>query len=374
MIYFDNAATTLVKPDCVIRANDYALKSLCANAGRGSHSASVRAASVIYRAREAVNEYVGADETVFTFNCTDSLNTAIFGSAKKGHVVTTMYEHNSVLRPLEELKKRGVITYTAVQPDARGVIDPKDIERAIRPDTYMIIVNHISNVTGTVAPVAQIGLIAKKHGILYLVDGAQSVGYVDVNMKEIGCDYLCFSPHKGLHGVQGLGCLCVKRGAPIRPVRFGGTGTASHSIDQPRDIPEGFECGTLPVNAIFSLLAAVNYSKKMSLSKKRELVECGNALREGLSKISGVKIYGKYDQLPSIACFNLTSMSAAAVGDILNEQYDIAIRCGLHCAPLCHKYLGTTECGAVRASLSYHNTMEEVEFFLKAVSETAGKF
>lgn len=374
MIYFDNAATTLVKPDCVIRANDYAIKNLCANSGRGSHSASVKAAELIYRARKAVNELVGADETIFTFNCTDALNQAIFGTAKRGHIVTTVYEHNSVLRPLEELSSRGVIRYSAVTPDAHGVIDPADIERAIRSDTYMIIVNHISNVTGTVAPVTQIGKIAKKYGLLYLVDGAQSVGYETVNMREIGCDYLTFSPHKGLHGVQGLGCLCVRRGAPLSPFRFGGTGTESHSLVQPRDIPEGFECGTMPVNAIYSLIAAINHYKKMPLGEKRNLAECGEFVRSELSKIKGIKIYGRYNQLPSIICFNSDTVTAAAIGDILNEQYDIATRCGLHCAPLAHRYLGTTSCGAVRASLSYHNTMSEAEMFVKAVSEIVAKF
>lgn len=374
MIYFDNAATTLIKPSCVIRANDYALKNLCANSGRGSHSASIKAASLIYRARKAVNELVGADETIFTFNCTDALNHAIFGTAKSGHIVTTVYEHNSVLRPLEELKNRGIIRYTAVTPDAHGVIDPNDIERAICPDTYMIIVNHISNVTGTVAPVTQIGNIARRHGLLYLVDGAQSVGYETVNMREIGCDYLTFSPHKGLHGVQGLGCLCIRRGAPLKPFRFGGTGTESHSLKQPHDIPEGFECGTLPVNAIYSLIAAVNHYKKMPLEVKRNLAECGEFVRQELSNMKGIKIYGKYNQLPSIVCFNADGISAASVGDILNEQYDIAIRCGLHCAPLCHRYLGTTTCGAVRASLSYHNTMNEAQAFVKAVAEITAKF
>ncbi len=372
MIYFDNAATTLHKPDCVLRANAYALKNLCANAGRGSHSASAKAAGILYEARKSVRAYIGCDEVIFTFNCTDALNTVIFGTARRGHVVTTAYEHNSVLRPLEELSKRGMISYTVVEPDMHGVIDPKAIERAIRPDTYLIAVNHVSNVTGTVAPVTQIGNIARRYGILYLLDGAQSVGYMDVNMREIGCDYICFSPHKGLHATQGIGCLCVKNGAPLKPFKFGGTGTASHTVEQPFDIPEGFECGTLPVNAAYALIAAVSYKKRQPLSATRDLAACGEALRSGLEKINGVRLYGKYNTIPSIACFNIEGMNASLVGDILNEQYDVAVRCGLHCAPLCHRYLGTMGTGAVRASLSYCNTEKEVEFFLKAVAEIAG--
>lgn len=373
MIYLDNAATTLIKPECVLKACDYATRHLCANSGRGSHSASVKAASIVYNARKAVCGFIGCDDIIFTLNCTDALNTVIFGTARHGHVVTTAYEHNSVLRPLEELKRRGVITYTVVQPDVHGVIDPRDVERAITPDTYLIAVNHVSNVTGVVAPVAQIGSIARKNGIRYLIDGAQSVGYLDVNMQELGCDYLCFSPHKGLHGVQGVGCLCLKSGAPLSPVKFGGTGTASDSVVQPSDIPEGFECGTLPVSAVFSLIAAITYRKKNERGTTRALANCGETMRTELAKIPGVKLYGRYNVMPSIACFNIEGVNAAIVGDILNEQYDIAVRCGLHCAPLCHRYLGTTATGAVRASLSYHNTPSDVEFFIKAIREIAAK-
>lgn len=370
MIYFDNAATTLIKPDCVIKADAYALENLCANAGRGSHASAVKAANIVFEARKAVKKLVGCDEVVFTFNCTDALNTVIFGTAKpNGHVVTTVYEHNSTLRPLEELNKRMGVEYTAVRPNSHGIIDPADIERAIRPNTYLIAVNHASNVTGAVAPVTQIGGIARRHGLPFLVDGAQSVGYLDVSMREIGCNYLCFSPHKGLHGTQGLGCLCV-RGAPnLKPFRFGGTGTESHTLNQPSDIPEGFESGTLPVHSIYALIAAITHHNRISLSTKRNLASCGDALRNEIAKIPGIKIYGKYNVLPNIVCFNAGKTDAAAVGDILSEQYDIAVRCGLHCAPLCHNYLGTLTTGAVRASLSYHNTMSEVEFFVKALRE-----
>lgn len=370
MIYFDNAATTLVKPNGVIKAAGYALETLSANAGRGSHSAAIKAANIVYAARKAVKKLTSCDDVAFTFNCTDALNTVIFGTAKSGgHVVTTIYEHNSTLRPLEELKRRRQIEYTAVSPNSHGIIDPREIERAIRPNTYLIAVNHASNVTGAVAPVTQIGNIARRHGVSYLIDGAQSVGYLDVNMREIGCDYLCFSPHKGLHGTQGLGCLCV-RGVPrIKPLRYGGTGTASHLLAQPDDFPEGLESGTLPIGDIFALIAAITDNQKLSLTVKRNLADCGDMLRSELGKLPDVILYGKYNLLPNIVCFNVGRMNAAAVGDILNDQYDVAVRCGLHCAPLCHRYLGTVDSGTVRASLSYHNTVAEVEFFIKAMRE-----
>ncbi len=372
MIYFDNAATTFYKPDCVIKSCEYALKNLCANAGRGSHSRAVKAASMVYRARKAVESITACDDVIFTLNCTDALNAVLFGTARRGgHVVTTIYEHNSVLRPLNELGKRMGVKFTAVKPNSHGIIDPNDIERAIRPDTYMIVVNHASNVTGAVAPVTRIGGIANRHGLLYLVDGAQSVGYLDTDMREIGCDFLCFSPHKGLHGVQGVGCLCVRGTPDIKPFRFGGTGSASHALEQPDDIPDGFECGTMPVQNIYSLIAAVTHYKRMSQATKRNLAACGDLLRAELSEIRGIKIYGKYNVLPNIVTFNIDGMNAATVGDILNDQYDIAVRCGLHCAPLCHKFLGTLGVGAVRASLSYNNTRDEVEFFVKAIKEIA---
>lgn len=370
MIYFDNASTTLIKPDCVIKAECYAAKNLCANAGRGSHAAAVKAADMVYRARKVVEKLTSCDDVAFTFNCTDALNTVILGTAKRdGHVVTTAYDHNSTLRPLQALKNLCGVEFSAVVPDRNGVIDPTAIERAIRPNTYLIAVNHASNVTGAVTPVIEIGSIARRHGIPFLVDGAQSVGYLDVNMREIGCNYLCFSPHKGLHGAQGIGCLCIRDNPPLKPLRYGGTGTQSHTLSQPTEFPEGYESGTLPVNAIYTLIAAVTHFLKMPLSAKRTLADCGDALRAELSKLPKVKIYGRYNTLPNIVCFNIADMNAAAVGDILNEQYDTAVRCGLHCAPLCHKFLGTLEKGAIRASLSYHNTLSEVEFFVKAIRE-----
>ncbi len=370
MIYFDNAATTLVKPECVVKSEKYALENLCANAGRGSHSGAIKAANIVYEGRKAVKKLTSCDEIIFTFNCTDALNTVLFGTAKPGgHVVTTVYEHNSTLRPLEELNRRIGVEFTAVRPGIHGIIDPAEIERAIRPNTYLIAVNHVSNVTGAVAPVTQIGGIARRHGIPLLLDGAQSVGYLDVNMREIGCNYLCFSPHKGLHGPQGIGCLCVRGNPPLKPFRFGGTGTSSHTLNQPADVPEGFESGTLPVHSIFSLIAAISHYRRISLNTRRNLAECGDMLRSELSKIPGIKIYGKYNILPNIVCFNINKMNAASVGDILSEQYDTAVRCGLHCAPLCHRFLGTIDTGAVRASLSYHNTQSEVEFFVKAIRE-----
>ena len=371
MIYLDNAATTITKPSCVIKANDYAVRSLCANAGRGSHSAAMKAASVFYEARKAVKALTACDETVFCFNCTDALNTAIFGSARRGHIITTAFDHNSVLRPIYELSRRKISDYTVVFPNAQGVIDPADIERAIRPDTYLIAINHVSNVLGAVAPVSQIGNIAHRHGITYLVDGAQSVGYMDVNMREIGCDMLCFSPHKGLHGPQGIGCLCLRDGIKLAPHRFGGTGTASDSLAQPADIPEGLESGTMPVNCALSLIAAIHNHMSATPAARRKLAALGDDMRERLQKIRGVRLYGKYNILPTIACFNIQNVNSAIVGDILNEQYDIAVRCGLHCAPLCHKYLGTLGTGAIRASLSYENTQDEVDFFIKAVTEIA---
>ncbi|MBD5132204.1 MAG: aminotransferase class V-fold PLP-dependent enzyme [Clostridiales bacterium] len=372
MIYFDNAATTMFKPESVIKANDYALRRLCANAGRGSHASAVKAASIVYEARKKVRNLVACDDVIFTFNCTDALNTVLFGTARRGgHVVTTVYEHNSTLRPLTELGKRMGVEFTAVTPNTHGIIDPADIERAIRRNTYMIAVNQASNVTGAVAPAASIGAIARRHGLLYLIDGAQSVGYLDVDMKEMGANFLCFSPHKGLHGPQGVGCLCVRGNPPLHPFRFGGTGTASHTLEQPADLPEGFECGTMPVHSIFSLIAAITHFERTSLGTKRNLAQCGDTLREELGKINKIKIYGKYNNLPNIVSFNIDGFNSAAVGDILSEQYDVAVRCGLHCAPLCHKYLGTLNTGVVRASLSYNNTMSEVEFFVKAIREIA---
>lgn len=366
MIYFDNSSTTLFKPESVLKSAIYG-QSIAANAGRSAHKKAMQAAMMIYQARKAVGEMVNnpyTDGIFFGFNCTDVLNAVILGSATPtGHIVTTALEHNSVLRPINALSK-DMINYDVVCPARDGLIKAADIERAIKPDTYMIIVNHVSNVTGAIAPLYEIGKIAKAHKIKFVVDCAQSAGYLPIDQTACNIDALCFSPHKGLHGLQGLGVASVAENFDLKPIRFGGTGTDSQSTIQPTSMPEGFECGTLPVANIFSLIAAIKHNQTQDFDRLKAM---GERLRSLLMDNARVIMYTPSKSLGSIVTFNLSNMSPTACGDLLNSKFDIAVRCGLHCAPIAHRVIGTGATGAIRCSLSYENTDSEVDEFVKAI-------
>ena len=378
MIYFDNSASTIFKPREVVCAVANALRYISANPGRSGHAAAMRGAALISSARRKCAEFFGLngdDGVIFTDNCTGALNLAILGTARRGHIVTTALEHNSVLRPLYALKSRGEVSFTVVNPCDTGAVTAGAIERAIRPDTYLVVVNHVSNVTGAIAPVTEIGRVCRRRNVLFLTDGAQSGGYVDVDMDEMNIDMLTIAPHKGLHAPQGVGVLLVgnRAKAVLHPVRYGGTGTSSDELSQPADFPDGFETGTLPTPAIAGLCAAIGRCER-DKRKDREIVnELSLRLRRGLKRIDGVEILSPENALSGITAFNTGDYDSGEVADILSSEYDICVRAGLHCAPLAHRYLGTLGRGAVRVSLGYDNTLREVDFFLRAVAEIAGK-
>lgn len=372
MLYFDNASTTYHKSERVKAAVSSALDNLTANAGRGAHASGERCALAIMNAREKVARYFDSDYgdgVIFTYNCTDALNTAILGTARRGHVVTTALEHNSVLRPLFSLQNS--VRFTCVSPRENGTVASADIEKAICRDTYMIICNHVSNVTGAVAPINEIGAIAKRHGLLFLVDCAQSAGYMKVSMRDCHADMICFAPHKGLHALQGLGCLVLNRSVQVRPLRFGGTGTFSHSIMQPNGLPESLESGTLPVFSIRALSEAIDENCELQRDKERfeTPFHLGRLIRERLSALPFVTVYTPESSIGNIVAFNVDSIPSSTLGAILDERYSIAVRCGLHCAPKAHAFLKTEKSGAVRASLSFGNTLEDADFFVRAVEE-----
>lgn len=378
MIYFDNSASTIYKPREVVCAAANALRFLSANPGRSGHSAAMRGAALVASARRKCAAFFGlkdCDGVIFTENCTEALNLAIFGTARRGHVMTTALEHNSVLRPLYALKSRGNVSFSVVSPGCGGAMTAEAVERAIRPDTYLVVVNHVSNVTGAIAPIAEIGRVCRRRDVLFLVDGAQSGGYVDIDMDEMNVDMLAIAPHKGLHAPQGVGALLVgdRAKAALRPILYGGTGTASDELSQPSDFPDGFEAGTLPGPAIAGLCAALCRCEREGYKDREIINELSLRLRRGLYSIDGVKILSPENALSGIVAFNVRDYDSGEVADILSSEYDICVRAGLHCAPLAHKYLGTLGRGAVRVSLGYDNTLREVDFFLRAVGEIAGK-
>lgn len=372
MIYFDNSATTRFKPKSVIDCFcAEAIRS--SNSGRSGHTDCTNLAAKIYRTREKIKAYVGANddyEVIFTSGCTEALNLAIFGylKGKKGNVITTIWEHNSVIRPLNYLEKYGEITVTYLTPDENGKITPQTVENSINNDTLLIVINHTSNVNGHEQEVGEIGKIAHKHNIPYLVDSAQALGHTDINMVAENIDMLACCGHKGLQALQGVGFLVVKRDIPLTPIRYGGTGTNSANLDQPAIMPEGFECGTQNGGGIISICPAIDWLNSHQQKMWQNLKYLSGELIYGLKQINNVTLYSKYPS--SVVSFNIADISSTEVADILNQS-NIAVRSGLHCAPLAHQYLGTIDRGTVRASLGNNNSIMDVKILLNAVENIA---
>jgi len=375
-IYFDNAATSHPKPDCVLQAVNDALKRFNANPGRSGHAAALEAARHVLAAREQVSSLIGAEDAlsvVHTFNCTDSLNLAIKGILRKGdHVICTQLEHNSVLRVVHTLKQRGRISLSVVAPKPDGFVDPEDIRRAVTNRTHLIICTHASNVTGAIQPVAAIGAMARSMGIPFLIDGAQAVGAMPVNVQKLKCDLYAFPGHKSLLAPQGTGGLYIRSGITLSPLREGGTGSSSDSMLQPSEIPERYESGTVNLPGVAGLAAGAAYVQRRLDSIMMRERELTSALTEGLSAIPGAVIYSPTEEAAraGIVAFNLGDLSSSQTADALATK-NIAVRGGLHCAPGAHAFLKTLSRGAVRASVGHANTFEEVDAFLDAVHSIA---
>lgn len=376
MIYLDNAATTMQKPEEVIEAVVQAMHSM-GNAGRGAHSASLEASRTIYDTRELLCRFFGGTDPrrlVFTSNSTESLNIAIKGLFEPGdHVITTMLEHNSVLRPLYEMEKRGV-ELTIIPADKKGVIDYNDIEKAIRPNTKAVVCTHGSNLTGNLVDIERIGKITRKNGLLLVVDASQTAGVFPIDVEKMQIDVLCFTGHKGLLGPQGTGGMYVREGIQIRPLKSGGSGVQTYSKSHPAEMPTALEAGTMNGHGIAGLHAAVEYIQRTGIDKirKREQ-ECMKRFYEGVIQVPGVKVYGDFDDMNrcAIVSLNIGDYDSSEVSDELLTEYRISTRPGAHCAPLMHEALGTVEQGAVRFSFSHFTTDEEVDTAIKAIRELA---
>ena len=375
-LYFDNAATSSPKPQIVLDRIQAALTEFNANPGRSGHPAALAAAREVLACREALAGLLGCEDPariVFAFNCTDALNLAIKGVLRYGdHAIATQLEHNSVLRPLSALAARGRISLSIVPPRPDGFVSPDDIRAAIRKNTHLIAVTHASNVTGAIQPVAAIGQMARREGICYLIDGAQALGALPVNVRALGCDLYAFPGHKSLLGPMGTGGLYMRPGLSLRPLREGGTGTDSESVLQPESLPEKYESGTLNLPGIAGLGAGCAFVKERVsaiMTHERELTQ---ALYEGLSAIPGAEIYSPREEAAraGVVSFNLEGLTSSDVSDRLANA-GIAVRGGLHCAPGAHRFLNTLRRGAVRASVGYANTFEEVDAFLDAVKRIA---
>ena len=375
MIYLDNAATTMHKPKEVIDAVVCAMSSM-GNAGRGANEASLSASRIIYDTREKLCRFFHGEnprQIVFTNNSTESLNIAIKGLLNPGdHVITTMLEHNSVLRPLYEMKEKGV-GLTIIESDKNGRFCLEDMEAAIRPNTKMIVCTNGSNLTGNYVPLKPVGELAKKHDILFVVDASQTAGVFPIDVQDMMIDVLCFTGHKGLLGPQGTGGMYVREGLKIRPLKTGGSGVQTYSKTHPAEMPTALEAGTLNGHGIAGLHAAMSYLEETGVdhirAREQELMW---RFYEGVKDIPEITIYGDFStkERCAIVTLNIGDYDSSEVSDALLTEYSISTRPGGHCAPLMHEALGTVEQGAVRFSFSHYNT-EEVDTAIEAVRELA---
>ena len=365
MIYFDNAATSFHKPEAVGTAVYQALMSV-GNGGRGAYGASLEAGRILLQTRAAVSELfqVGDPQrVVFTSNATESLNIAIFGLLSPGdHCITTVMEHNSVLRPLYCMEKQGVeMTILPLSPT--GDIDPSEIEKAIKHNTRSVVITHASNVTGSGNDIASIGELCRRYNLSLILDASQTAGLLPIDMRKMNLAAVCCSGHKGLMGPQGTGILALGEGVIPKALKMGGTGMDSYSHDMPPKLPEALEAGTQNIHGIAGLLAACHYineySQESIYQKSMRLVE---QFLDEVRKIPGILLYGDNPSLlrvPTVA-LNIRGVASGEVADELYVRFGIATRAGAHCAPLLHEAYHTIEQGMVRFSFSHFNTEQEV--------------
>ncbi|TKD67658.1 aminotransferase class V-fold PLP-dependent enzyme [Pseudalkalibacillus hwajinpoensis] len=375
MIYLDQAASSFPKPVEVIQAMTEVITEYAANPGRGGHALSMRASSVIDRTRQEMASFFGfdhSDRVCFTSNATVALNQAIkgFQFEKGDHVLTTSYEHNSVRRPLEYLKKTKGIEVDYFNTGKTEAFDLEAFRKKITPHTKLIAVSHGSNLTGKIVPIELIGELAREKGIPFLVDAAQTAGILPIHMNQMNIDLLAFPGHKGLLGPQGTGVLIVGQGIELTPIHHGGTGSSSEMIDQPDSLPERLESGTLNTPGIAGLLAGLTAVKAMGLdtirAHEKRLTEI---LIQGLEKIQFVHVYGPTTDRLGVVPFTIEGIDSQEIAIILDQHYEIAVRAGLHCTPLGHETIGTSSHGTVRLSVGPYNTEEEIRKVIQAIEE-----
>jgi cysteine desulfurase family protein len=379
MIYLNNAATSHPKPEAVYVEVCRELRNASANPSRSAHRTATDAGRTIFEARERLAQLFGirhSDRIVFTSNATGALNLATLGLLKPGdHCITTSMEHNALGRPLEFLGSLGVAV-EKVPCTSRGVLHAKDISAAITNRTKLIAITHASNVIGTLTPLAEIAKIARRAGIPLLLDAAQTAGSYPLNVEALGLALLACPGHKGLLGPQGTGFLYVAPHLQLRPILFGGTGSQSAEMQMPDFLPDRHEAGTLNTPGIAGLGAGAQFllDQGIAIVRAHEMALCGRLL-EGLSGIEGMELYGLLDPLDrtSVVSFNLTSVDPAEIGNCLNEEFDIAVRVGLHCAPDAHRTMDTFPRGVVRLSPGFFNSLDDVDMALEAVASIAAR-
>jgi len=372
MIYFDNAATTYIKPSEVYRAIYENMVKYGANAGRGGHSLSVKAGELINETREKLCELFGInnmERLAFFQNATHAINTGIKGVLERGdHVVTTSMEHNAVLRPLAELKKRGIIEYTTVKGNDRGEISLNDLEKAIRYRTKLIVMTHASNVCGNIYDIEPVYNMAKSKGIIFMADCAQTAGVVELNADM--ADMFAFSGHKGLMGAQGTGGLYIREGLNVKTLIEGGTGSNSESLYHPDIMPDKFECGTQNMPSLAALKMGVEFVKKVGINTILEHEQfLSDYFVNEVKNIRGVNIFGTDNpkERTGTVSISIDEKDSNIIASKLSDEFNIAVRSGLHCAPEAHRTLGTIDGGTIRFSFGFFNKKHEIDRALYAL-------
>lgn len=370
MIYFDNAATSFPKPPEVSRAVYKCLNEFGGNPGRSGHKMSISAAKIVYNMREIVAQFFGfgdPERVILTKNCTESLNIAIFGVMRNGgNAIISNFEHNSVVRPLEHLRKNSICNYKIAKASLENPeIFALEFEKLIDSETKMIICTHASNVTGKIAPIREISRICKRHGIIFCLDAAQTAGIVDIDMDKNGIDILCCPGHKSLLGPTGTGLLLVQKNVDLYPFIFGGTGSISVNLNMPDFYPDMLESGTVNVVGAAGLAAGISYINRIGIDGIYDHeMKLAQQFYSRLYDMPNILLYSsnpRKDFAVSTLSFNVKGKTCTEVSEILDSK-NIAVRSGLHCAPLAHRFIGTSEMGTVRASFSNFNTLNQIDY------------
>lgn len=381
-IYFDNAATSFPKPESVWQALDNYSRHIGASAGRGAYAEAKESGVVIQRCRERISRLIGtsySQNVIMTFNCTDGLALVIKGMVTESgmHVITTCMDHNSVLRPLYALEQQYGIEVTYVKADQYGICDPDDIRRAIRPNTVLIACVHGSNVCGSIQDVNAIGLIAREHGIPYMVDAAQTIGHYPIDVTEMNVDFLAFPGHKGLLGPLGTGALYIKPGMEkvLRPLKEGGTGSRSEDPFQPEDMPDKFESGSHNALGIAGMSEGVSWLLEKGIQSLREHdTELSREFLSLTDGIEGLTVYGpkNLQQRMSVFSVSVKGYSPVELAGVLEREYGLLTRPGLHCAPFAHKSIGSFAFGGTtRFSCGAFNTISDIRRACSALADIA---
>lgn len=377
-VYLDNASTTFPKPKAVSEAMYNFLINIGGNPGRSNHDNALETNRLLLEARESIASFFNfnkMENVIFTSNITSSLNILINGILKKGdHVITSSMEHNSVIRPLYSLKENNIIELDIISADSFGFISPADIENKIKENTKLVVITHTSNVFGSIQPIREIGEVCKKHNIFFVIDSAQSAGVLNIDFKDFNLSALAFTGHKSLFGPQGTGGFIINDdlNSICSPYALGGTGSLSYSLTQPDFLPDKFESGTLNMPGICGLLEGIKFIKNEGLNtiyKKNSYLR--SYLVEELHNINNVILYDsieKADSYTSCVSFNIKGLDTSELSYLLDSDYNIKNRSGLHCSPLAHKTIGTYPSGTVRLSISYFNTKDEIDYAISSIN------